>query len=157
MRGGHSRSAAGPRSRRSGRNGGQSSRSLNTVYFDRNSPGRIVFQESVDNIAIKYARSDFHNINSGTFYDYWIGRLNFSKASRKQISVSQSWAKSRIIIDRETVFDPSNESGKFVHDFSSDDHVVEVEYANNWHAVEYKVTLQDVVRTLLNPDVANHL
>jgi hypothetical protein len=126
-------------------------------YFDRRNPDRLVFEENVDSLAIKYAWSDFHNIESPSFAAYWIGKVKFAKATAQQISVSQSWAKARIRIDGETVFDKSSSSGSFVHQFSKGEHVVEVEYINNWHTVEFKVTLQDVVPLLSEAEVADRL
>ena len=117
-------------------------------YFERNSPSKVVFQEDVDSIAIKYAWADFHEIDSPNFGAYWVGKLHFASAATKQFSVSQSWAKSRIFIDGAVVFDASNEGKTFTRGFAPGDHVVEIEFINNWHTVEYKVTIEDVVEKL---------
>lgn len=124
------------------------------IYFDRRSPRDIVFQETVDSIAIKYAWHDFHNIDSPNFAAYWVGRLSFTAGETKEISVSQSWAKSRIFIDGKIVFDKANTKGSFTYDFTPGEHLIEVEYINNWHTTEYKVTIQDDVSTWTKDDVA---
>lgn len=124
------------------------------IYFDRDAPRTIVFQETVDSIAIKYAWRDFHNIDSPKFAAYWAGRLTFSAPTTRQISVSQGWAKSRIFIDGKIVFDKANTEGSFTYDFTPGDHIIEVNYINNWHTTEYKVTIQDDVRTWTKDDVA---
>lgn len=127
------------------------------IYFDRSAPRAAVFEENVDGIAIKYAWSDFHNIKSDNFAAYWIGKLHFAEPTTKQISVSQSWAKSRILIDGEIVFDGESSDNSFTHQFAPGEHVIEVEYINNWHTVEYKVTIEDVVERLSGSEVAAHL
>ena len=127
------------------------------IYFNSGNRGDIVFKEQVDSIAINYAWSDFHQIPSENFEAYWVGKLDFTVATTKQFSVSQSWAKSRIIIDGETVFDERNSSKTFTHRFEPGRHVIEVEYSNHWHTVEYKVTIEDVVEKLSESDLAARL
>ena len=126
-------------------------------YFDRNHPGKVVFQEDVDSIAIKYASDEFHRIDSGSFGAYWVGKLHFDSETTKQISVSQSWAKSRIWIDGVVVFENSNDRKPIMHTFAPGDHVIEVEFINNWHTVEYKVTVQDEVENLTEEQLATRL
>lgn len=123
------------------------------IYFDRRTPRTVVFQETVNSIAIKYAWHDFHNIESPNFAAYWVGRLSFSAGETKEISVSQSWAKSRIFIDGESVFDKANTQGSFNYDFTPGEHIIEVEYINNWHTTEYKVTIQDNARIWTKAEV----
>src|SRR5688500_15384378 len=53
-------------------------RGFRAIYISRDNPGQVVFQEHVDSIAIKYAWSDFHQIDSQRFAAYWVGRLNFT-------------------------------------------------------------------------------
>ena len=132
-------------------------RGFKAIYFNRTTPGKVVFQENVESIAIKYAWADFHRIDSPQFGGYWVGKLNFANPTTKQISVSQSWAKSRILIDGEIVFDGANDSKAFAHLFGAGDHVIEVEYINNWHTTEFKVTVQDSPVKLENGQVSDYL
>lgn len=118
-------------------------RGFKAIYFDRAAPGKVVFQENVESIAIKYAWAEFHRIDSPKFGGYWVGKLSFAKPTTKQISVSQSWAKSRVLIDGEIVFDGANSGNTFSHTFAPGDHVIEVEFIKNWHTTEYKVTIED--------------
>ena len=115
------------------------------IYYERQSPERVVFEETVPNIAIRYAWSEFHGIDSPNFAAYWVGKLSFAAPAIKQISVSQSWAQTRIYIDGKVVFQNANQKQAFTYRFEPGDHVVEVEFANAWHTVEYKVTIDDVV------------
>ena len=123
-------------------------RGFKALYFNRDNPGQLVFQEQVDSIAIKYAWSDFHNIPSPQFGAYWVGKVSFDKATTRHINVSQSWAKSRILIDGKTVFDASNTSRTIPYVFTAGEHIVEVEFINNWHTVEYKVTIEPPAETI---------
>jgi hypothetical protein len=127
------------------------------VYFEQQNPNLIVFQEMTNSIAINYAWSEFHNIPSPSFAGYWVGRVKFDAPATKQISVSQSWSKSRIYIDGQLARKHDNENGSFTHKFTAGEHFIEVEYSNNWHTVEYKVTLEDVVAFSTEQEVAAYL
>lgn len=132
-------------------------RGFKAIYFNRTAPGTVVFQENVESVAIKYAWADFHRIDSPQFGGYWVGKLRFAKPTIKQVSVSQSWAKSRILIDGKVVFDGTNSGKTFTHKFAPGEHVIEVEYINNWHTTEYKVTVEDVPVKLESGEVSNYL
>ena len=132
-------------------------RGFRAIYFNRDNPGQMVFQEDVDSIALKYARADFHQITSERFAAYWLGRLRFDTETTRQFSVSQSWARSRILIDGEIVFDENNRGETFTHTFAPGEHVIEVEYINNWHTVEFKVTIGDVVDPLTETELTAYL
>jgi hypothetical protein len=113
------------------------------VFFDRSNPGKPPIAADVDAIAIKYAWADFNNIRSEDFGAYWVGMLHFDAPATKRISVSQSWAKSRIMIDGAIVFEGGGKK-TIDYEFAKGDHLIEVEYVNNWHTTEFKVTIQDV-------------
>lgn len=115
------------------------------IYCDQLKPNKIIFQENVDSIAIKYNRHEFHNIDSENFAAYWVGKLKFSADTRKEISINQSWASSHIFIDGKLEYDGSNNNGVFIYEFTAGEHVIEVQYMNNYHTVKYKVTIQDVI------------
>jgi hypothetical protein len=115
------------------------------IYIDRNKPDVIAFEEPVSSIAIDYAYNEFHQIDSPNFGAYWVGKLNFNKNVTKQIDISQSWAHSRIIIDGKLIFDKADRSASLFYDFSAGEHVIEVEHYNNWHTVQFKVAVTDVV------------
>jgi hypothetical protein len=123
-------------------------------YFNRENPSNLIFAENVNAVSIKYSWSDFHNILSQSFAGYWVGKLKFDKATRKQVSISQSWTKSRVMIDGKVVFDSKNSGESFFVDFTPGEHVVEVEYINNWHTVEFKVTIDDEVLQASETDLA---
>ncbi len=124
------------------------------IYIDRRDPYRVVFKETVASIAIKYAWDEFHGIDSPDFAGYWVGRLKFDTATIKDIAVSQSWARSRIFIDGKLIGTQARDGASIRHEFSAGEHVIEVEYINNWHTVEFKVTLQDPVPVLTRAEIA---
>lgn len=126
------------------------------AYFDRKNLNRPPIAETVDSIAIKYSWANFHNIASPNFAGYWVGRLNFRETTLKQITVSQSWAKTRILIDGEVVFE-GGKSKAFTHEFGWGSHIIEVEYINNWHTTEFKVTIGDVMHEMSMEDVSSYL
>jgi hypothetical protein len=112
-------------------------------YFSRGNPAAAV-EDYAPNVAVKYAWSDLHGIDSQAFGAYWVGQLHFDTPGRRQVAVSLSWAKARIFIDGEQVRNGSD-SGEFTHYFSAGAHLLEVEYVNNWHTVEFKVTVEDPI------------
>ena len=132
-------------------------RGFRAIYFNRDNPGQVVFQEDVASIAIKYNWSDFHQIDSQKFAAYWVGRLRFDSETTRQFDVSQSWAKSRIFIDGEIVFDENSRGETFTHVFAPGEHVIEVEYINNWHTVEFKVTIGEVIDRLSEGELTQYL
>lgn len=126
-------------------------------YFNRANPNRIVHRENVKNIAIKYAYSDFHGIPSQNFSAYWVGQLYFEKRTTLQISVSTSWAKARVRINGIVIDDLNQNKNAYTHTFTPGNHIVEVEYINNWHTVEFKVTIEKPVSYLSPTEVTSAL
>lgn len=119
-------------------------RGFKVFYFDRNSQAAM-FEHHVGSVAIKYAWDELHGIDSGAFAAYWVGRLSFDTSGPRQIAISQSWAKARIFVDGRLIYDGGG-SEVITHDFSAGDHLLEVEYINNWHTVEFKVTVDETAR-----------
>ncbi|MEL7190064.1 MAG: hypothetical protein AAGK17_10970, partial [Pseudomonadota bacterium] len=94
-------------------------------------------------IAVKYAWSDLHNIPSEQFAAYWVGQIEIKEGGNRTIGINEGRAQSRIFVDGKQVFPDENErnQGEITHYFSSGTHLIEVEYINNWHTTEYKVTI----------------
>lgn len=125
-------------------------------YFDREKPGQV-FQETVANVSVQYAWDNFHNIDSPKFAAYWVGRLRFATPGVRQVNIDQSWSSSRIFIDHKLVYDNEDQHGQtFIYDFTAGEHLLEVEYLNNWHTVQYKVTIQDVAAFASDDDIAGY-
>jgi len=126
------------------------------VYFDRKNLDRNPITETVASIAIKYPWAEFHGIDSRNFAGYWVGHLNVDQVTTKQFTVSQSWAKARILVDGEVVFEGGGNKN-FTHELTAGRHTVEVEYTNNWHTTEFKVTIGDVTRESSLDEVSSYL
>lgn len=112
--------------------------SFKAFYFNTNDPRQVVASENVADVAINYSWDAFHSIKSEDFGAYWVGWLNFHKDEARVIEVSQSWSKTRIIIDGKVVYEGgSNARQPFT--FTRGQHLVEVEYINNWHTTSVRV------------------
>ncbi len=107
-------------------------------YINTRQPQQVIATETVDNIAINYIRDDFHGIESGDFGGYWVGNLMFEEPTVKRISVSQSWAKSRVLIDGRVLYEGGSDQS-VLYRFEPGVHKLEVEYVNNWHTTEFNV------------------
>lgn len=120
---------------------------FSVVYLDQSKQNPVVETEIVDRPVMNYAWSDFENIRSEDFAAYYFGSFNFEKTTVKEISVSQSWAETKIYIDEFLVFDGKNNNQTFVYEFTPGTHTIEVEYQNNWHTVGFSVQILDTTQT----------
>lgn len=129
---------------------------FDAVYFDRTVDNPHKIRETVPDIAIKFGGgAGFPNIKPRNFAASWNGFLTFDKPVTKLIQVSQSWAKTRIKIDGAIVFEGGS-NAEFKHAFAHGQHYVEVFYINNWHAVQFKVTIQDEFQLFTTSELAAH-
>lgn len=113
------------------------------IYFSRGSvffPKVLV--EHTDSIAVNFGRRGPNRISAKRFAGYWVGKLSFDKPAIQTISVSGG-GKARIRIDGVSVYESSKSYKQFNHEFSSGQHVIEVEYINTWHTIDFKVSLTD--------------
>ncbi|MEJ2413904.1 MAG: hypothetical protein P8Y22_01280 [Sulfurimonas sp.] len=111
-------------------------------YIDTNNPKKVIASETVEKVAVNYPWKDFHNIDAKNFGAYWIGNFIFKKEKEQELSVSQSWAKTRIIIDGMVVYEGGSNK-QFTHKFTKGKHKVEIEYVNNWHTVGFMFTMKN--------------
>lgn len=111
-------------------------------YIDTNHPKKLIASEIVDKVAVNYPWKDFHNIDAKNFGGYWVGNFVFSKTKEQELSISQSWARTRIIIDGMVVYEGGSNK-EFKHTFTKGKHKIEVEYVNNWHTVGFMFTMKD--------------
>lgn len=112
---------------------------FSAYYFNSNQPTKVISHEQVESISINYAWNDFHNIKSEDFAGYWVGRINIDKPQVMNIAISQSRAKTRLIIDGAVVFEGTSKK-EIPIQFEKGEHIVEVEHINNWHTTEFAVT-----------------
>lgn len=110
-------------------------------YIDTNHPKKLIASEIVDKVAVNYPWKDFHNIDAKNFGGYWVGNFVFKETKEQELSVSQSWARTRIIIDGMVVYEGGSNK-VFKHTFTKGQHKIEVEYVNNWHTVGFMFTMK---------------
>lgn len=127
------------------------------MYFSRADPDKLVFAETVPDIAIQYAWSDFKRIESAGFMGYWVGRLTFDTPTTRQFSVNEGHSKSVIRINGKTVYESKKQKKEFTHSFAAGEHFIEVEHDNYWHTVEFKMTIQEKIRYLSEGEVKSYL
>ncbi|MET1414575.1 hypothetical protein ABVF61_20055 [Roseibium sp. HPY-6] len=126
------------------------------VYFDRTVKNPPKIREKVKDIAIKFGgRRVFPDIEPRNFTASWSGFVYYDEPVTKQILVSQSWAKTRIKIDGDIVYEGGSNT-TIEHKFSAGKHHIEVFYINNWHTVEFKVTIQDKKRLFSRPELTSY-
>jgi len=114
-------------------------------YINTNNPKKVIASELVDKATINYVWDKFHGIKSQDFGAYWVGEFVFDKDEDRIISVSLSWAKVRIIIDGKVVYEGGN-SKEMEYHFSKGQHLVEIEFVNNWHTTNFKCLIEPKVK-----------
>ena len=101
-------------------------------YFNSQQPRDVIASALVDDVGISYAWSEFHNIRSEDFGAYWVGRFHVAQPATRIANISQSWSKTRIIIDKKVVYEGGSDA-RVPYTLSQGDHLIEVEFLNNWH------------------------
>ncbi|MDD3343605.1 MAG: hypothetical protein PHR87_08535 [Sulfurospirillaceae bacterium] len=91
------------------------------------------------------------------FLGLWVGDFTFDKQSLKNIVLSISWAKAKVIVDGNVIFEGEH-STTLPYTFSKGKHRIEVEYINNYGQVDFLCDIQDSTqeidtsfKTLLTP------
>lgn len=116
------------------------------VYFDRSVENPKKISDRVAEIAIHYSHRDrYPRINPHNFAGSWKGILSFGTSTRKQIQISQGHSDTVVKINGKKVFE-GDSFGDFVHTFAPGEHEIEVFHVNNWHVVDFKVTIVDEVK-----------
>ncbi len=118
--------------------------SFQAFYINTDEPRKVIATESVDNIAISYIRDELHGIGSRDFGGYWVGNLEFETQEVRRISVSQSWSKTRILINGGVLYEGGSDAS-ILYRFEPGLHKIEVEYVNNWHTTELSVDINSEV------------
>lgn len=106
-------------------------------YFNTKDPTKVIYNETIDTISVNYVLDDFKNIKSEDFGAYWIGIFEYSEDTITTISISQSWAQTRLIIDGYEIYKGENTNQEIDINLSKGKHTIEIEYINNWHTVTY--------------------
>lgn len=130
--------------------------SFKAFYINQANPKAVVASEVVKDVAINYSWNDFHGIKSEQFGAYWVGRMKLNQSELRLINVSLSWSKARIMIDGYVVYE-NGRNTSIAYQFSAGEHLIEVEYLNNWHTTEFKVTFGRQAVRLSREQVAGEL
>jgi hypothetical protein len=125
-------------------------------YINTNNPRTAIASDYVTDIGISYAYDELHKIPSEEFGAYWVGKLRFDKAQEKTINVSHGVGKSRVILDGQVLHEGARAASIPYH-FGAGDHVLEVEYVNNWHTTQFRLSVADQLVRLNTPQVRGEL
>ena len=133
-------------------------------YLRLQEPEKVVHTEIVPRIAIKYSnKRKFHNLKPEFFMALWIGDFDFETETTQDLTLAISWAKAKLVIDGETVYDGGDDT-TFPYTFSKGKHRIEIEYINNYGQVDFVFGMQEQPRdvgedlqTLVAPDTKVYL
>jgi len=130
-------------------------------YINTKNPRNVIYQETVNDISISYPYSEFHGIKSEDFGGYWVGKLRCAEKAPKEIAINQSSAKTRLMIDKHIVYyeGGSNRDSNKIIPFTCDpgDHLVEVEYVNNWPETQFSLRIMDKTLSYRMGEIAERL
>ena len=131
-------------------------RGINAYYFNTNSPNKLIAEETVDEVRINYSWDKFHGIKSQDFGGYWVSTIQLDRKETSQIAISQSWSKTRLIIDGYVVYEGGSDH-ELNLTLEPGTHRVEVEYINNWHTTEFSLVFLNQIEKLSTNDIKQRL
>jgi hypothetical protein len=130
--------------------------SFRVFYINTQRPHEVVASETVPDVSINYSWAEFHDIKSEDFGAYWVGRIDYKAPAARIIEVSQSWAHSRISVDRKVVYE-GGQDARVPFTFSKGRHLIEVEFINNWHTTAFHAGFEAESMPLSRAEVASRL
>jgi hypothetical protein len=110
-------------------------------YYSNNGTSNAVFSETTNQISLN-SNGDFHNINANIFSGYWIGYIKVEENEERTISISQSRATTKIIIDDKEFFNSSNNKELTVN-LNKGLHKIEVYHNNSWNSISLNILLNE--------------
>jgi hypothetical protein len=125
-------------------------------YINTHNPKTVIATEIVEDIAVNYPYDKFYGIDSASFGGYWVGKLEFSKDTKKMIYVSQSNSTTRVIVDGYIVYDEKQRGG-VDYNFTKGSHTIEVEYINRWHTTTLSVKVMNKANRLKKDEIIERL
>jgi hypothetical protein len=110
-------------------------------YFSDREPGSVRHSESVPAPAMKYSWSDFYGLDANDFAGYWIGKFTYAAPTTLDFGILQSHAQTAIYVDKRPILaGPGEEAGTCT--VPAGTHLIEIQHVNNWHTIDFAVTLQ---------------
>ncbi|PHS18896.1 MAG: hypothetical protein COA86_06930 [Kangiella sp.] len=125
-------------------------------YINTNYPNKVISKEFVSELSIQYNYNKFHNIKSEDFGAYWVGTLTLKRTEVRAITINQSRAKSRVMIDGHIVYEGGSKKTILLK-LKRGKHKVEVELMNNWFTTNFSVSLSKPVEALTFNNIKNRL
>lgn len=127
-------------------------------YFDISEPNNIICSEIVDSVRIQYSWEDggIFQIDSQKFGGRWVGIFEYETTKTQSIHISQGSSEAKILIDGVEVYN-GDSSKSFDYTFTAGEHEIEVQYVNNWHTVDFSVSIQEPIIIRKTADVKNIL
>jgi len=133
-------------------------------YMQLQNPNKVIYSEEVTRPSILYSRKEkFHNITPDHFMGFWTGNFEFDKTTSKELTLSVSWAKVKLLIDNEIVYE-GGDSKIIPYVFQKGKHHIEIEYSNNYGQVDFLFDMLDSVkeiddsfRSLIKPNTKIYL
>ncbi|MDD2384837.1 MAG: hypothetical protein PHN18_11655 [Sulfurospirillaceae bacterium] len=127
-------------------------------FMQSNMPTYVMHFEDTSSISVHYSdKKKFYLITPDHFLGLWVGDFTFDKQSTKHITLSISWAKAKVIVDGNVIFEGEH-STTLPYTFSKGKHRIEIEYTNNYGQVDFLCDIQDATqeidasfKTLLTP------
>ena len=125
-------------------------------YINTKNLKTVIASEDVAKVSVNYVWDKFHGILSEDFGAYWVGNFNFEQTKDMSINISQSWSKTRIIIDGMVVYEGGTNS-EIPFKFTKGEHKIEVEYVNNWHTTNFMVNLKEKEKIYTQDEINKEL
>lgn len=117
-------------------------------FMQTEQPTRIMHFEDSPKISVHYSdKKKFYYISPDHFMGLWIGDFEFDKDTLKNIVLSISWAKAKVVIDGKVIYDGNN-STSIPYTFTKGKHRIEIEYINNYGQVDFLCDLQDAAQEI---------
>ncbi len=125
-------------------------------YINTKNPKSVIASEEVPKVNVNYPWDKFHGIKSEDFGGYWVGNFVYEDTKDMSINISQSWSKTRIIIDNMVIYEGGNNL-EIPFKFTKGKHKIEVEYVNNWHTTNFVVSIKEKEKVYTATDIREEL
>jgi hypothetical protein len=114
-------------------------------FFDTNTRKVVKKEDNASSIFIDYsfAEGPGFTLPSENFSAYWVGKFVAESEKHMSLKISHSWSEVRVILDGRIIFKGS-ESGStqnVTFKVSKGEHILEIEYKNNWHTTNFSAEL----------------
>jgi hypothetical protein len=117
-------------------------------FMQSNMPTYVMHFEDTASISVHYSdKKKFYLIAPDNFLGLWVGDFTFDKQSTKNIVLSISWAKAKVIIDGNVIYE-GDQSATIPYTFTQGKHRVEVEYMNNYGQVDFLCDIQEATQEI---------